>query len=251
METNRETAVEHWVEKRLASLGANAEWEPNVAAGLARLQGQLSGNARLPNWTWIIAAASLACIVVMTLPAPRVLAHRCVDCSIALWQGLSNSRAVRAASLLPQPERKMAPDFDLNDASGNPVRISALKGKVVLLNFWATWCGGCQVEIPWFTEFAGKYRDGGLAVVGISMDDDGWKSVKPYIRSKKVNYPIVIGNEDVGKRFGLNSMPMTLMIDRAGRVAAIHVGLVGKGDYVAEIEALLRETVDTSVSPTR
>ena len=250
METNNEQTVERWVEKRLASLGANAEWEPNVTAGLARLQGQLSPNARLRNWTWII-AAGLACIVVMALPAPRVLAHRCVDCSIALWQGLSNSRAVRAASLLPQPERKMAPDFSLNDASGNPVRISALKGKVVLLNFWATWCGGCQVEIPWFVEFAGKYRDGGLSVVGISMDDDGWKSVKPYIRSKKVNYPIVIGNDDLSKRYGLNSMPMTLMIDRAGRVASTHVGLVRKSDYAAEIEALLRENTDTSVSPTR
>jgi peroxiredoxin len=187
----------------------------------------------------------------MALPAPRVLAHRCVDCSIALWQGLSNSRVARVASLVRQPERKMAADFSLNDASGNPVRISALKGKVVLLNFWATWCGGCQVEIPWFVEFAGKYRDGGLAIIGVSMDDDGWKSVKPYVRLKKVNYPIVIGNDDVSKRYGLGPMPMTLIIDRAGRVAATHVGLVRKSDYAAEIEALLAERSYASVSSTQ
>ena len=132
-----------------------------------------------------------------------------------------------------------APDFTLNDSAGSPVKLSAHKGKVVLLDFWATWCTGCKVEIPWYMEFQNKYGKEGPTAIGVSMDDDGWKAVKPYIEAKKVNYPVVIGNAALGDRYGLSSMPMTLMIDRSGRIASTHLGLVRKSDYKAEIETLL------------
>ena len=73
-----------------------------------------------------------------------------------------------------------APDFTLIDSTGSPIKLSELKGKVVLLDFWATWCGGCKVEIPWYMEFETKYAKKGLATIGVSLDDDGWKSVKPF-----------------------------------------------------------------------
>src|ERR1700735_2015007 len=90
-----------------------------------------------------------------------------------------------------------APDFTLNDSAGSPIKLSAYKGKVVLLDFWATWCEGCKVEIPWYVEFQDKYRNDGLTAIGVSMDDDVWKSVKPFLEEHKLNYPAVIANQDL------------------------------------------------------
>src|SRR5438270_2690708 len=84
--------------------------------------------------------------------------------------------------------RKTAPDFTLSDATGASIRLSDYKGKVVLLDFWATWCHGCNIEIPWYMEFQQKYKDKGLSVIGVAMDDDGWKSVRPFSDEKKINY---------------------------------------------------------------
>jgi cytochrome c biogenesis protein CcmG/thiol:disulfide interchange protein DsbE len=134
----------------------------------------------------------------------------------------------------------MAPDFTLNDASGRPVNLSDFRGKVVLLNFWATWCPPCKDEIPWFIEFQQKYADQGFAVLGVSLDEEGWKAVQPFMQEVKVNYPMMIGNGEVAGLFGgIQSLPTTLLIDRAGRIASTRVGLVRKSDYQAAIESRL------------
>jgi peroxiredoxin len=137
-------------------------------------------------------------------------------------------------------DRKMAPDFTLADHTGKRLQLSGLKGKVVLLNFWATWCGPCKVEIPWFIEFQQTYKDRDFVVLGVAMDDDGWTSVKPYMDDKKINYRIVVGNEDVAKLYGgVEAMPYTVMIDKSGRIAFKHTGLDSKSNYKKEIEQLL------------
>src|ERR1700733_10244779 len=136
--------------------------------------------------------------------------------------------------------RRAAPGFTLNDSTGAPVKLSDYKGKVVLLDFWATWCHGCKLEIPWFMEFESRFKDSGLAVIGVSLDDDGWKSVKPYLEQRKMNYPVVIGNEGLAKQYGLTSMPMTVLIDREGKIAASHTGVVDKAACEDEIRKLLR-----------
>lgn len=136
--------------------------------------------------------------------------------------------------------RKPAADFILQDANGSPVKLSDFRGKVVLLNFWATWCGPCALEIPWFIEFEQQFRAQGLEVVGVSMDDEGWKVVKPYIQEHKLNYRVLMGTESVGELYGgVDSLPTTFLIDREGKVAKVHVGLAGKNEYRDEIEALL------------
>jgi peroxiredoxin len=137
--------------------------------------------------------------------------------------------------------RKAAPEFSLTNAKGAAIRLSDFRGKVVLLNFWATWCHGCKTEIPWFIEFESKFRDAGLDVVGVSMDDDGWKSVTPFVAEKKVNYTVVIGDEALGKRFDLGPMPKTILIDRRGRIAATYDGVVDRAKCQSEIQALLKE----------
>jgi peroxiredoxin len=143
-------------------------------------------------------------------------------------------------SVKPAKERRPAPDFALKDENGATVRLSDYRGKVVLLNFWATWCGPCKIEIPWFVEFESKYKDQGFAVIGVSMDEGGWDDVKPYLRRVKVNYRVVIGDEEVAQKYGsVEALPTSFLIDREGLIASVHVGLVPKSDYQKSIEALL------------
>jgi cytochrome c biogenesis protein CcmG/thiol:disulfide interchange protein DsbE len=137
--------------------------------------------------------------------------------------------------------RKRAPEFALKDANGKVVHLADYRGKVVLLDFWATWCGPCTIEIPWFTEFQRKYKDRGFEVLGVSMDEDGWKAITPFVTQKKVNYRIVLGDDKTGDQYGgLEALPTTFVIDRDGRIAAVHVGLAGKKDFEDAIETLLQ-----------
>lgn len=143
-------------------------------------------------------------------------------------------------SVKPDKDRKSAPDFELKDANGHTVRLSDYRGKVVLLDFWATWCGPCKVEIPWFQEFERQNKDKGFAVLGVAMDEDGWDVVKPFAQYMKINYRLVIGNESIAEKFGgVDALPTTFLIDREGKIAAVHVGLSGKRDFEDGIRELL------------
>ena len=145
------------------------------------------------------------------------------------------------SSLKPAAKRNPAPDFTLKDANGRDIQLSSLKGKVVLLNFWATWCGPCKFEIPWFIEFEKQFKDQGFAVVGVSLDEEGWEVVKPYIQDKQVNYRVVIGTEEVSQKYGgVESLPSTFILDREGRIASVHIGLQPKSAFEDDIKALLR-----------
>src|SRR5579862_5223952 len=100
--------------------------------------------------------------------------------AIASMAGVADEPGIRAP-LQPPADRKIAPEFTLKDSSGKTAMLKKYRGKVVLLDFWATWCTGCKKEIPWFVEFQRKYAKQGLAVVGVSMDDAGWSAVKPFL----------------------------------------------------------------------
>ena len=249
MEKNDERDIDRLIAENFAALRPDDGWQPNLHRGLARFrEGQLLKRRRGQRWAWIVAAAVATCVPLIAFPVTRAFAERCVSACVtesgALRQfllGNASSPGPSGTSINPA-DRKMAPDFTLNDASGRPVRLSDLRGKVVLLNFWATWCAPCKREIPWFVEFQESWRDRGFAVLGVSMDADGWSSVNPYIEDQKVNYQVMIGSDQVAKLYGgLNSLPATLVIDRSGRIAAIHLGLCRKDEYENDINAVLNE----------
>jgi len=133
-----------------------------------------------------------------------------------------------------------APDFTLTDLSGGTVSLSQFKGKVVLLDFWAVDCGGCKVEIPWYVAFDKTYRDKGLAVIGIDMYGESPDVVKAFMKKENMNYPVAIGNDALGERFHVEEMPLTLLIDRSGRIALSHAGIVDKTQFEKDIQELLR-----------
>jgi peroxiredoxin len=136
--------------------------------------------------------------------------------------------------------RKAAPEFSLKDSTGKVVHLADYKGKVVLLDFWATWCGPCNIEIPWFTEFERKYKTRGFEVLGVSMDDDGWKAIQPFATAKAINYRIVLGDDKTGDLYGgIEALPTAFVIDREGRIASVHVGLAARKEFQDAIENLL------------
>lgn len=145
-----------------------------------------------------------------------------------------------AYALIPADSRVAAPDFTLTDLSGGTVSLAQFKGKVVLLDFWAVDCGGCKVEIPWYVAFDKAYRDKGLALIGIDMYGESPDVVKAFMKKENMNYPVAIGNDALGERFHVEEMPLTLLIDRSGRIALSHAGIVDKTQFEKDIQELLR-----------
>jgi len=171
----------------------------------------------------------------------RWLAAAAVTTALMLG-GCNSSKPVRAAgsSNKVEKERKPAPEFELKDADGKTVRLSDYKGKVVLLDFWATWCGPCKIEIPWFIEFERTYKDKGFSVIGVAMDDEGWTVVKPFIADLAINYRILQGSDAIAQKYGgVDALPTTFLIDREGKIAETHVGLTGKDEFENGIKKLM------------
>lgn len=158
-----------------------------------------------------------------------------------LAAGCGGPVAVKAASLKPEKERKTAPDFTLKDADGKVVHLSDYRGKVVILDFWATWCGPCRIEIPWFMDIQRKNKDRGFEVLGVAMDDEGWEVVKPFLADLGVNYRVMIGDDLTSQMYGgVDALPTTFLIDKTGKIAAVHVGLASRKDFEDGVEQLLQ-----------
>jgi peroxiredoxin len=157
---------------------------------------------------------------------------------VVITAACSSSSSVNAAK--ESKGLKPAPDFALPGPDGQVVRLSDFKGKVVLLDFWATWCGPCKIEIPWFIEFQRQYKDQGFTVIGVSLDEGGWADIRPFMDEMKMNYPVLLGNDEMTEPFGgIEVLPTTFLIDRQGRIVDVHRGLVSKNEFEKTIKDLL------------
>ena len=140
----------------------------------------------------------------------------------------------------PGSESKRAPEWQLKDLDGKPVKLSDFKAKVVVLNFWATWCPPCRKEIPALIALHAGYKDQGVVVIGVSMDQGGPSVVKSFARRTKINYPVVMGDEATAAAYGsVQVIPTTFFIDREGNIAGQHEGDLDQKGFESAIKPLL------------
>ena len=142
----------------------------------------------------------------------------------------------------PQTKGDTAPDFTLQALDGKTMRLSDFRGQAVLLNFWATWCGPCKIEMPWFVELQNQYGPQGFQIVGVAMDDASKEDIGKFAKDMGVNYPILIGKESIGDEYGgVPGLPESFLIGRDGKIVDKIVGLHGK----AEIEDAVKKALNT------
>jgi peroxiredoxin len=163
--------------------------------------------------------------------------------------GATTQQTIRATVRMVK-DRSAAPSFGLANASGKVVHLSDFRGKPVVLNLWATECGGCRAELPTFVQVSDKYNGQGLTVLGVSMDimyedlknaTEGWARVKPFVAAHGIKYPILLDDGSVEKVFNVTALPATYLIDRVGRIAATYIGVVDSTDLEANLKTILAE----------
>jgi len=142
----------------------------------------------------------------------------------------------------------VAPDFTLESLDGKSVRLSDLRGKAVLLNFWATWCGPCKIETPWLVELQKQYGSQGLQVIGVAMDDSSKEDIAKFATEMGMNYPVLLGKEAVGDAYGgVPALPETFFIGRDGKIVGKILGLESE----SEIEDSIKKALNTEPATSR
>src|SRR5579864_9031015 len=148
-----------------------------------------------------------------------------------LFLGRHLARRQPAAGSVGALRGQTAPDFELAALDGKKVHLSDFRGKAVLLNFWATWCEPCKVEMPWFVQLEKQYGPEGLQILGVAMDDTGEPEIAQFAKEMGVNYPVLIGKEAVGDAYGgVPALPETFFVGRDGKIVDRIIGLKGRSE---------------------
>ena len=274
MATHDDPDLERWVDARMAALDPAETGELETERALARLRVRAATTSYRPVHAWLMAAgaAALLVAVLVTVSPPRQSGSgdiidfngretrhdsragagaippayewpsRPTDHEVGSGVSLSARGPASAPGLVPIAQRAAAPAFTLPVMEAGSATLADYAGQVLLLNFWATWCRPCRIEMPWFVEFQEAFAERGLAVLGVSVDD-GWDAVRMFLEQSPVDYRVALA--DTAERlapFGpITVLPTTWLIDRQGRLAATHVGLVDRGVLENDIRQLLAE----------
>ena len=174
---------------------------------------------------------------------PLILVFVAAVIAVMLFAGVRAARKNRAdGSPSGQLMGQVAPDFDLPSLDGKNLKLSDLRGKAVLLNFWATYCGPCKIEMPWFVELQKQYGPQGFQIVGVTMDDASTAEIAKFVKERGVNYPILLGKESVGESYGgVGVLPTTFFLDRDGKVMAREFGLQSRSVFVDHIKKAMSQ----------
>ena len=176
---------------------------------------------------------------------PLALVVVAVVVALMLYAGFHFARRSASDDSDNIMKSKVAPDFTLESLDGRNVRLSDLRGKAVLLNFWATWCGPCKIETPWLVELQSQYGSQGLQVVGIAMDDSGKAEIARFAREMGMNYPVLLGKEAVGDAYGgVPALPESFFIGRDGKIVDRIMGI----DSKSVIEDAIKKALNTQAS---
>jgi thiol-disulfide isomerase/thioredoxin len=169
---------------------------------------------------------------------PLILFFIAAIIAAMLFAGIRAARKNRiSGSPAGQLIGRVAPDFDLPSLDGKNLRLSDLRGKAVLLNFWATYCGPCKIEMPWFVELQKEYGPQGFQIVGVAMDDASTEEIAKCAKQMGVTYPILLGQESVGQSYGgVGVLPTTFFLDRDGKLIAREFGLQSRSVFVDHIK---------------
>jgi peroxiredoxin len=142
---------------------------------------------------------------------------------------------------------KTAPDFTLKDINGKMVKLSDFRGKAVVLNFWATWCPPCKIEIPWFEDLQQRYGSQGLEVVGVALDDSSDAEIAKFAQDMKMNYPVLLGKEETSDLYGgVEALPTTFYIDRNGKIISSVPGLVDRKEIEDNVVKALNSKTEAA-----
>ena len=161
---------------------------------------------------------------------------------LAIGQYLGRNQRQKAASHLVGDVRGVqAPDFELASLDGKKVKLSDYRGKAVVLNFWATWCPPCKVEMPWFVDLQKQYGDEGLTVLGVAMDDSDPQKIAQFASEMGVNYQVLLGTDKVSEQYGnVDFLPTTFYIDRKGRIVGKAAGLLSRSEIENDAKRALK-----------
>ena len=226
--------VGKWVDDRVAGLDPGGR-APDLTVRLNDARTRRSA-LRLRRLRWT-GAGVVAAIVFVAVPGTRAFGARCVEACVnattrvsQLWRAdepeASTPRVVGATL------GDIAPDLVGADSQGRPVHLSSLRGRVIVLNFWATWCGPCRSEIPLLNDLQARFGAQGFDVIGVSLDAGGWAAIQAFTAQTPMDYAVALENDDVAEAFGgVGVLPMTFIIDRDGLIVVKRIGPISSGAY--------------------